>query len=82
MLLNLINYTYIHTIIEFCSALKKKNDQLEAEIEKSKKSKKAADDFTLIGTSKSGSVQAGLNAVRKSIRNISFKYYTEGYLWW
>ena len=43
--------------------MKKKNDQLEAEIERSRKNKNGSDDFTLVGTSKSGSIQAGLNSV-------------------
>lgn len=46
------------------SAIKKKNDILESEIERSRKSKNhASEDFTLVGTNKSGSIQAGLNSV-------------------
>ena len=44
--------------------MKKKNDNLEREIEKSRKSEgKMSDDFTLVGTSKAGSIQAGLSSV-------------------
>merc|ERR1712110_442239 len=45
--------------------LKKKNDILESEIERSRRSKnkQTSDDFTLVGTNKSGSIQAGLNSV-------------------
>ena len=47
-------------------SLKKKNDILESEIERSRRANNysASDDFTLVGTNKSGSIQAGLNSVR------------------